>query len=144
RSYTEAQQQVDAAEMQLQKGQVRLVLRDGEQDRAVEELARALVTRGQPRSNPFAAFGDSAPSAIKDLNPAAKAKTIHQLVAAVQRQKPITKSLSLAAERAEHAAEKTEAVALAVGKFHAALQNSRQARDDIGQNWDKSLAGLKR
>ena len=144
RSYTEAQRQVDAAEALLKEGQIRLARRDAEQDEAVEGLARALVSSGQPRANPFAAFGAAAPSGVKQLIPAVEAKAIRQLVAAVQRHKPLNKATSQAAQAAEQAARQVEAAQLAVDKREEALSHARHARDDVGETWETALAALKR
>ena len=61
RNYVNAQRKVDAAESQLRAAQARLAECDAIQDEAVETLARALVADGQPRGNPFEAFGVPAP-----------------------------------------------------------------------------------
>ena len=63
--------------MQLRTGQAQMAQRDAEQDEAVEELARALVAAGQPRSNPFAAVSGAAPSAVKLLPVTDEARAIH-------------------------------------------------------------------
>ncbi|HVO26922.1 MAG TPA: hypothetical protein VMW56_25200 [Candidatus Margulisiibacteriota bacterium] len=144
RSYAEAQAQVEAAEARLKEEQIRLARRDAEQDEATEELARALVSSGQPRGNPFTAFGTAAPSAVKQLPPVTEAKTIRQLVAAVQRQKPVSKATSQAAQAAEQAARQVETAQLAVDKFQEALSHARHARDGIGETWERTLAALKR
>ena len=144
RSYVEAQQQLEAADAQLRKAQVQLVLHDTEQDKAVERLARALVAGGQPRNNPFAAFGTPAPSAVKDMPPVAEAKEIHQLVAAVQRTKLVGRAALQAAQAAEQAAQRVEAALRIVGKCQETVGNTRRTRDDIGQIWDTTLAALKR
>ena len=57
RRYAEAQRQVEVADTRVREAQVRLGRRDAEQDEAVEGLARALISDGQPRGNPFAPFG---------------------------------------------------------------------------------------
>src|SRR5262245_22102209 len=55
--YVDAQQKVDAAETQLEAAKARLAASNTAQEEAVEALARALVTDGQARGNPFEAFG---------------------------------------------------------------------------------------
>lgn len=144
RSYAEAQQQVETAEKQAREAQVRLALRDAEQDRTVEILARRLVNSGQPRSNPFAAFGIAAPSAVKDLAPAAEAKAVHRLITAIQQQKGLGKEVLNAAEAADAAAKTVETAAGAVEKLQSACERCRHARDAIGQLWAIALAALKR
>jgi len=47
--YAEAQRQVKVAATRVREAQVRLGRCDAEQDEAVEGLARALISDGQPR-----------------------------------------------------------------------------------------------
>src|SRR6266550_3689661 len=56
-----------AAGSQLRSAQARLAECDALQDEAVETLARALVADGQPRGNPFEAFGAPAPGTLTRL-----------------------------------------------------------------------------
>jgi hypothetical protein len=143
RSYEEAQRQVAAADAKLREGQVRLARCDAEQDAALEQLARALVTAGQPRPNPFAAFGGSSPSKIKDLNPAAKVDAVYQLTTAVQRQKALDKVALSAARAAEKAGQQAAAEVLAVERLQATATGSRRARDNIGRTWKSAFEALK-
>ena len=143
RSYAEAQRGVDVADSALREGQVRLVRRDSEQDKAVDELAQTLAGAGQPRQNPLAAFGAAAPSTIKNLAPAAKARAIHRLVAGLQSEKRMGKGVVSAAEAAEEAAQRADAAVLAVDKLQETLGNVRRARDNIGQTWKAALTALK-
>jgi hypothetical protein len=144
RKFVEAQDQVEAAEAQVREGQVGLARRDAEQDEAVEGLAAALVSRGQPRSNPFAAFGTAAPWTVKKMKPEAQARAIYQLVIAVQGEKPVGKAVLAAAAAAEQAARKAEAAFTALKKLQQKLADTRRVRDTAGQAWDRSLAALKR
>ena len=59
--YTAAHEKVHAAEANLKAAQTQLGALKADQDQAVDELARALVADGQPRSNLFSAFGPLAP-----------------------------------------------------------------------------------
>jgi hypothetical protein len=52
--YMQAHRKVEAADTQLRVTQVELDQCNAVQDEAVETLARALITDGQPRGNPFA------------------------------------------------------------------------------------------
>jgi len=70
RSYVDASDKVDAADDELRAELARLALLDADQDDAVEALAHCLVVDRQPRTNPFASFGDDGPGAIKALPPA--------------------------------------------------------------------------
>lgn len=143
RSYVNAQRQVEAAGAAAREGQVRLTRRDAEQDEAVEGLACALIASRQPRGMPFAAFGAEAPSLIKQMPAAAKAKAIHQLAAAVQGHKRAGKAALQAAQAAEQAAQRAEAALLALDKLQAILNNSRLARDGVGHTWTTALGALK-
>lgn len=144
RRYAEAQRQLEAARVPLQEAQVRLGLRDAEQDRAVETLARALVTDGQPRANPFAAFGTASPSVVKQMQYAAEAKAVHQLVAALQRNKTVRRVTLDAAAAADKAATAVEAALRAVETLGDALNTARRSRDEAAQSWETTLAALKR
>lgn len=143
RRYAEAQREVEAADARLQEAQVRLGRCDAAQDEAVEGLARTLVSDGQPRGNPFAAFGTT-PSAVKLMPAAAEARAIRQIVAAVQRQQSVSKATLAATRAAEQAAQKVEAASLLVAKLQQARDNRRGARDHLGQSWEATFAALKR
>lgn len=143
RSYEEAQRQVAAAGAKLREGQVRLAHCDTEQDAALERLARALVTAGQPRANPFAAFGSGSPSTIKELGPAAKVDAVHQLVTAVLRQKALDKGALSAARAAEKAGQQAAEVLLAVNRLQENATASRRARDNTGRTWKSAFDALK-
>ena len=118
-TYTEAQSAVEAAETQLRAEQAKLIERDAEQDEAVEELARALVADGQPRSNPFAAFGAAAPSIVRQMNFGDEAKAIHTLTTAVQGNPAVSKATRRAAQAAEEAANTMEAELVPMDKLQA-------------------------
>ena len=98
RAYVAAQRKVDAAESQLRSAQARLAECDAVQDEAVETLARALVADGQPRGNPFEAFGAPAPGTLTRLVFAEEAEAVHALVATVQRSKGVSKATLQAAQ----------------------------------------------
>ena len=144
RSYTEAQSKVDAAETQLRAAQAKLGQCDVAQDEAVEALARSLVFDGQPRTNPFAAFGAPAPSKLIKLPIADKAAGVHQLVAAVQRNKNASKATLQAAQAAEKAAAAAEQGLIPVEKLQAVVRDTRHTRDAVAQSWESTLAALKR
>lgn len=144
RAYAEAQRKVDGAEGQLSAAQSRVGERDAVQDEAIETLARALVTDGQPRLNPFGAFGAPSPAALRRLPIAEETKAIHVLVAAVQRQKQVTKATLQAAQDLEKAVRATEQALAPLDKLEAAVRDLRQTRDAIGQTWENALAVLKR
>jgi hypothetical protein len=144
RQYLDAHLQIDTAETQLREAQAQLVLRDAEQDAAVETLARALVAEGQPRRNPFAAFAADAPAQLKEMPCAAEATAIHQLVAAVRRHPSVGQTTLQAAHTTEDAAQRVEAALAAVTMLQRTLRSARRARDERAQAWDTALAVLKR
>jgi len=144
RAYTEAQRAVEAADAQLRAGLTKLEQCDAEQDDAVEEVARALVGDGQPRSNPFAPFGVAAPSIVKQLTFAEEAKVIHKLAAAVQGDPTVSKATRRTVQAAEEAAKVMEAELGPMDKLEATLRTARETRDAAGKIWDTALAALKR
>jgi hypothetical protein len=144
RAYTEAQRLVETAETQLRAGQTKVAERDADQDEALEKLAVALVNDGQPRTNPFAAFGAESPSIIKQLNVAEEAKAIHKLVDAVQADPTVSKKARRAAQLADEAARQTETELVPIDKLQASLRTARDARETAGTAWDTELAALKR
>lgn len=144
RAYETTQAKVDAADAQLRTALDRLHEYDTVQDEAVEVLARALVTDGQSRAKPFAAFGGPSPAALVRLPAADEAKTIHLIVAAIQRNKQVTKATLKAAQDLDKAALAVEHALLPIAKLEAAARDARQTRDAIGPTWDADLAVLKR
>ena len=144
RRYAEAHKQLEAARIPLREAQVRLRLRDAEQDKAVERLAGALVHDGQPRTNPFAIFGGAAPSVIKQMPFAQEAKAVHQLVASLQRNKSVRRATLDVAQAADDAATAVEAALRAVETLDTALDIARCARDEAAQHWEFTLSALKR
>jgi hypothetical protein len=144
RAYVAAQRKVDAAESQLRTAQTRLAECDAVQDEAVETLARALVADGQPRGNPFEAFGAPAPGTLKRLVFAEEAGTVHALVAAVQRSKGVSKATVQAAQAADKAARVVVQALAPVAKLQDTVRDTRRTRDAVAQGWESALAALKR
>src|SRR5690349_4968130 len=108
RSYVHAQSKVDDAETELGAAHARLEKLDAVQDHALEMLAKAVALDGQPRKNPFTAFGGESPSAIADLDDAEEADAIHRLVATMLRSKGLSKQTIQAAQAADKAARAVE------------------------------------
>jgi hypothetical protein len=144
RRYASAQRQVQSIDEQTQAAQNRLAATDTAQDGAVEALARALVTDGQPRSNPFTAFGAVSPCAVKRLWAGDEAKAIHQLVAVVRGHPGASQATLAAAAAADKSARAVEAVVAQLGQLEQASRRARQRRDGINDTWDTALAALKR
>ena len=144
RRYASAQRKVEAIDERIQAAQDRLAAGDTAQDAAIEGLARALVADGQPRSNPFAAFGAGSPYAVKRLWASDQAKAIHHLVAKVLPHGGTSKATTEAAAAADKSARAVEAVLAQLGQLEQASRSARQRRDGINDTWDTALAGLKR
>jgi len=144
RSYADAQQKVDAAEAQLRAAQAKLGQCDITQNETLEALARSLIFDGQPRANPFAAFGPLIPSKAMHLPIADNSQAVHQLVAAVQRSKDVSNTSMQAAQAAEKAANALEQALVPVGKFQALVRDTRHTRDAVAPAWESTRAALKR
>lgn len=134
------------ATLDAQRGEVRaqLVQRDLELAQAVEALACALATDGQPRANPFAAFGAVAPWALKRLPLAQEIRAIEQLVAAVHRSKTASQASRDATQVVQQAARAVKTGLAQAKVLEARLHKARHRRDAIGARWDTELAALKR
>lgn len=144
RSYKAAHRNVEAVEAKMEGLQRSVALHDAEQDEAVEALARELAHEGHGRTNPFAAFGAPSPALIKKRSWAVEAKTIHQLVATVQRSKTVSQSARDAAGAAERAAVALEAALPQLDALEVTLRDARHKRETAGQTWDTALAALRR
>ncbi|MFI5365257.1 MAG: hypothetical protein ACHQ4J_06500 [Candidatus Binatia bacterium] len=144
RAYTDAQQKVDALEVELTAAQRGLSECDAAQDAAVEVLARALVGDGQPRTKPFEAFGAPSPAAILRLPVVDKAKVLAALVTAVQCTKTVSKATLQVARDVDKAVRAVEQALAPIDKLTATLREARRTRDAAGADWDAALATLKR
>ena len=144
RTYKVAHEQVRAAEARVAAVQMRLGELDAEQDEAVTALAAALIVDGQRRSNPFNAFGALAPGKLMGLSVADEAKAIHQLVAAVQRDKYTSKPTLQAAQAAEKAARAVEQAVAEMAKLQGNVRAARHTQDAVAQAWATALGALKR
>lgn len=125
--------------LQTQLGELK-----ADQDRAVDELARALVADGQPRSNPFGAFGPLAPGKLMEIPAPDAARAVHQLVAAVLRAKALSKPTLQAAQTAERKAAAVESALTQIEKRRDALREARHTRAAHAHTWATALAALKR
>ena len=143
RGYGGAQRKVEGLEDLFAETQKQVVLRDIEQDEAVEAVARAMVTDGRPRSNPFAELGIETPTAVKKLPCADQAKAIDRLVAAVERSKTVSQATRDAAQVAQKAARAMEAALAKAAALQTRLDKARRRRDAIGEKWDRTYAALK-
>jgi hypothetical protein len=144
RDYAGAQSKVDDAEARLRGLQAKALRRERAADDAVETLALTLIAEGHPRTKPFGALGGVSPSAIKSLAIPAKAKAIHDLVAAVQRSRLTSQKTRDAARAADQAARAMEAALLAIDPAELELRQLRGQRDTLGHPWERALASLRR
>jgi hypothetical protein len=144
RTYSTGHDKVHTAEAQLGAAQLRLDELDAQQDQAVEALAAALIVDGQPRTNAFAAYGVPAPGKLMNLPVADEAKAVHQLVAAVQRGRGVSKPTLQAAQAAQKAARAIEQALVEMEKRQNVVREARHTRDAVAQTWATALAALKR
>ena len=144
RAYVTAQEKVNAAEARLEAAQTQLGESDADQDDAVDALARALVADGQPLKNPFAAVGSLTPRQLMAQPVAEEAKAIHQLVAAIQRAKGLSRASLQAAQAAYKAAGAVEQQLAQMTKLQDAIRQARHERDATAQTWAAQVAALKR
>jgi hypothetical protein len=144
RAYTDAQHKVGVVERQLAAAQRRVSECEATQGEAVEMLARALVSDGQPRGNPFAGFGAPSPYAITRLPVAEGVKALAALLGAVRRNKTVSKATLQTTRDVEKLMRATEQAHAPIDKLTAALHEARRARDAVGANWDAALGALKR
>lgn len=143
-NYNAAHEKVRAAEANLRAAQTRLEELDANQDQAVDGVARMLIVDGQPRANPFAAFGLPAPGRLSGLAVTEETKVIHQLVAAVQRAKNLSKSTQQAAQAADKAAHAVEQALAQIDKLQGAVREARHTRAAVAQTWKTVFGALKR
>lgn len=143
RNYTSAQKKVDAAEAQYLAVQAGLEKLDETLNETVEGLAVALVQEGQPRRNPFEAFGAPAPSGVTKLSFTEKTAVVRKLVATVVRSRNVTEATIKAAQAAEEAARALEHAMLPVAKLEENVRHARGLRDAVGIDWDTALNALR-
>ena len=144
RDYASAQSKVDVAEASLRSLQAKVLRRERAADDAVETLALALIAEGHPRTKPFGVLGGVAPSAVKSLAIPAKAKAIHDLVAAAQRSRLTSQKTRDAARVADQAARVMETALLAIDPVELDIRQLRGQRDTLGHPWERALAALRR
>lgn len=144
REYVTAQAAVEAAEGELRTAQERLGERGAVHDDAIEALAVALVSAGQPRGNPFDAFGSPAPGTLMRLPFPEEVQATRKLVAAILRGKDAEKGTLEAAKLLDKSARAVEQALVPIAKLNDDVRNARRTRDAVGQGWESALAALKR
>jgi len=142
--YSVAHQRVEALEAKVRFEQIRLGELQNATNGMVEDLARLLIADHKPRRNPFASFAIEAPSAVQNMAPGDKAKTVSRLVAAVRLDEKVGAATRTAASVAEEAARQIEVTLLSIDTQLATLRDARQGRDALMPAWDKTLAALRR
>jgi len=142
--YAEAHKQFQEAEAQLQTVQARVQKCDTGQQKAVATLAGALLADGQPYGNAFGAFGAAPMSSFTRFQFAKKAKAVHDLVAAVQRDGRLGKATLEAAQAADKAARAVDLALVPYQKMQQGVREARRVRDVRAQAWDTALAVLRR
>ncbi len=144
KSYASAERKVDAAESELAAAQARVEKLDAVQDHALEQLAKAVAIDGQPRKNPFAAFGAESPSVIARAAFGEEAEQIQRLVATVVRSKGVSAATIQVAQAADKAARAVEQTCVAIVKIEQTVLEARRKRDAIAKVWQSALAALRR
>ena len=144
RAYVKAHDAADSASERLAAQQRAIAESDVAQDAAVEALAASCAGDGLPRANPFAALGFHAPSVIQAMGYATEAKVVRALATAVRRHplaSPRTRDAANASEKLARAVEAEIAKIAPLARAHAAAITEREA---LAQDWETTLAALKR
>jgi hypothetical protein len=144
KSYASAARKVDAAESELAAALARVEKLDAVQDHALEQLALALANDGQPRKNPFAAFGADSPSVIANAGFGDEADEIQRLVATVVRSKGVSGATIQAAQAADKSARAVQQACVAITRLEQAVLEARRKRDAIAKVWQSALAAHRR
>jgi hypothetical protein len=144
RTLVDAERKIDEAEGKLAAGRLQLAQRGADHDDAVELLARRLVNDGQPRTNPFSAFGSVAPGDIRRMGPPEAVRATRALIAAMQRGNHLSPPTAKAVQQLEHATGQVEVMLAPVEQLSADLRAARQACKVVARTWAKKLAALRR
>jgi hypothetical protein len=141
--YTGTHGTVAATETEMRERHIVLTQRDRAQDEAIEAVACRLALDGQPRSNPFAAYGLDSPFTLTQLKFGEKAKAIHTLVGLLRADTTLSAPTQHAAQRAEEAARQMEIELVPFETLQTSLRTARAARTAAATQWDKALTALK-
>jgi hypothetical protein len=144
KSYTSAHRKVAAAEAELEATLAGIEKLDAVQDHAIEMLACTLAKHGQPRRNPFAAFGAPSPSTVARQPFGEEVAIIHRLVATILRTNGVSKETTEAAQAADEAASVVEQALAPIAKLEKTVADARRNRDAIAKVWESALAALRR
>lgn len=143
--YQDAHEKVGGAEMRQRTAKTATKELVADLRKALQAVIRGLINDGQPRLNPFEAFGVAAPAALMALPIAEKAQTIHRLVAAIQREAEHFSKATLDATQALDAAvQAVERGMSLIESRGAAVLDARHARDAAGKTWTNAFRSLKR
>lgn len=135
---------LSAAESKLIAAQQKVAEADADQDLAVDALANALVTLGQPRTRPFEGLSKLAPSRVRQLGYDAEAKALTAIVAKVRKRKGLTPAVNTACREAARSAQAVLDALDPVAAIAAQVDDARTKRDALTQPWETALATLKR
>ena len=141
--YTGAHGTVQAVVTELREGEPVLTQLDLALNEGLEELACRLALDGQPRANPFAAYGMDTPYTLMQLNYGEKAKAIHMLTGMVQADTTLSAPTHHVAQAAEDTARQMETELIPFEKLQTSLRTARAARDEAAKQWDNALKALK-
>lgn len=143
RAYGEAEGKVDEAEARLAAEKLTLAQIGASHDAAVEALACSLVNEGQPRLNPFAAFGAATPGDIKRLAPEDAAHAVRTLLVGLASRSGLSAATLQAGARLEQATRQVEAALPPLKALQDELRAARNISDAVGRRYDKALSALR-
>lgn len=147
RAHTSLRKATDAlgvVEAKLIAAQQKVAEADADQDLAVDALANALVTIGQPRTRPFEGLSPLAPSRVRQLGYDAEAQALAKIVAKVRKRKGLTPAVTAACKEAARSAQAVLDALDPIATIAAQVDDARTKRDALTQPWETALAALKR
>ncbi|MEO8604659.1 MAG: hypothetical protein ABI629_18975 [bacterium] len=143
RAYAESEGKVDETAARLATEKLSLRQIGAAHDAAVEALARSLVTDGEPRVNPFGAFGAETPGDIKRMAPAEAAQAVRTLLAGLASHTSLSAATLQAGARVEQATQQVEAALLPFKTRQDQVRAARKMSDAVGRRYDKALSALR-
>lgn len=143
RRYVATQDDVTTGEQRLRVARIGFRTARGDLDRAVDDLARALIADGAPRLNPFAGFGAPSPGQLSRLAVEKATKSVDRLVAVLRRARSITQQTSTAIAAAERATRAIEKAVRDIERVEDELRIARTLRDAHGHAWHSAFTALR-
>lgn len=135
---------VAALEAKLVSAQCAVAETELRVDDAIERLAAALITIGQPRINAFRSLSRFAPSRMKALGYRAEATALAELSAKARKMRGLNAEVLAAAREADRAAHASHEALASVERAEARWLTARARRDALAQPWETALAALRR